>query len=107
MIIEEIVNIVICYNNASEVMEYYKEILSLEEVKNIGYVVVINSASEDEKRELDQFGKDNEHVYIFDPGKNLGYMNGLLFGYRGAIRILRLQIKSLLLSFLTKTMTVM
>ena len=83
MIIEEIVNIVICYNNASEVMEYYKEILSLEEVKNIGYVVVINSASEDEKRELDQFGKDNEHVYIFDPGKNLGYMNGLLFGYRG------------------------
>lgn len=80
---ERIVNIVICYNNASEVKEYYKEILSLDEGINIGYVVVINSSSEEEKRQLEQFGNDNEHVYIFDPGKNLGYMNGLLFGYRG------------------------
>ena len=80
--IEEIINIVICYNNAQEVMEYYNEILSLDEGKNIGYVVVINSASEDEQKQLEQFGKDNEKVYVFEPGKNLGYMNGLLFGYR-------------------------
>ena len=80
---EEVINIVICYNNASEVMEYYSEILSLDEGKNIGYVVVINSSSEDEQRQLEQFGKDNEHVYVFNPGKNLGYMNGLLLGYRG------------------------
>lgn len=80
---EEIINIVICYNNAPEVMEYFAEILSLKEGDKFGYVVVINSSSENELRQLEQFGKDNEHVYVFNPGKNLGYMNGLLFGYRG------------------------
>lgn len=80
---EEIINIVICYNNASEVMEYYKEILSLEEGSKVGYVVVINSSTEEEANKLVTFGKENAHVYVYNPGKNLGYMNGLLHGYRG------------------------
>lgn len=80
---EEIINIVICYNNASEVMEYYKEILSLDEGCKVGYVVVINSSTEEEAGKLVTFGKENEHVYVYNPGKNLGYMNGLLYGYRG------------------------
>ena len=80
---EEIINIVICYNNASEVMEYYKEILSLDEGSKVGYVVVINSSTEEEADKLVNFGKENEHVYVYNPGKNLGYMNGLLHGYRG------------------------
>ena len=80
---EEIVNIVICYNNASEVMEYYDEILSLDEGNKVGYIVVINSATEGEVDRLAIFGQKHEHVYVYNPGKNLGYMNGLLHGYRG------------------------
>ena len=80
---EEIINIVICYNNVSEVIEYYKEILSLEEGSKVGYVVVINSSTEEEANKLVSFGQENEHVYVYNPGKNLGYMNGLLHGYRG------------------------
>ena len=80
---EEIINIVICYNNAAEVMEYYKEILSLDEGNKVGYVVVINSSTDEEANRLVNFGNENEHVYVFNPGKNLGYMNGLLHGYRG------------------------
>ena len=80
---EEIINIVICYNNASEVIEYYREILSLDEGSKVGYVVVINSSTDEEASKLESFGYENEHVYVFNPGKNLGYMNGLLYGYRG------------------------
>lgn len=80
---EEIINIVICYNNASEVMEYYNEILSLDEGNKTGYVVVINSSTAEDTERLIRFGKENDHVYVYDPGKNLGYMNGLLHGYRG------------------------
>lgn len=80
---EEIINIVICYNNASEVIEYYREILSLDEGSKVGYVVVINSSTDEEASKLELFGYENEHVYVFNPGKNLGYMNGLLYGYRG------------------------
>ena len=79
---EEIINIVICYNNASEVMEYYKEILSLNEGNKVGYIVVINSSADGETDSLIRFGQENEHVYVYDPGRNLGYMNGLLHGYR-------------------------
>ncbi len=80
---EEIINIVICYNNAAEVMDYYNEILSLDEGNKVGYVVVINSSNDEEANKLVIFGNENEHVYVFNPGKNLGYMNGLLHGYRG------------------------
>ncbi len=79
---EEIINIVICYNNASEVKEYYDEILSLDEGNKVGYIVVINSAEEGEVDSLISFGMEHEHVYVYNPGKNLGYMNGLLHGYR-------------------------
>ena len=80
---EELINVVICYNNASEVIEYYKEILSLNEGSKVGYVVVINSSTDEEANRLVTFGNENEHVYVFNPGQNLGYMNGLLHGYRG------------------------
>ena len=53
---EEIINVVICYNNASEVMEYYKEILSLNEGSKVGYVVVINSSTDEEASKLEFFG---------------------------------------------------
>lgn len=82
MIVENIINIVICYNNASEVIEYYNEILSLDDGKKVGYVVVINSATEEEIDNLDTFSQEHDHVYVYNPGKNLGYMNGLLYGYR-------------------------
>lgn len=82
MIVENIINIVICYNNASEVIEYYDEILSLDDGKKVGYVVVINSATEEEIDNLDNFSQEHDHVYVYNPGKNLGYMNGLLYGYR-------------------------
>jgi len=81
--VEEIINIVICYNNATEVIEYYNEILSLNEGNKVGYVVVINSSTDEEANRLVTFGNENEHVYVFNPGQNLGYMNGLLHGYRG------------------------
>lgn len=82
MIDEELLNIVICYNNATEVVEYYKELFSLDDGNKIGYVVVINSASDEDIKSLENFSINYEHVYVFNPGKNLGYMNGLLYGYR-------------------------
>lgn len=82
MIDEELLNIVICYNNATEVVDYYQELLSLDDGNKIGYVVVINSASDEDIKSLEKFSIKYEHVYVYNPGKNLGYMNGLLHGYR-------------------------
>lgn len=82
MSVEDIINIVICYNNADEVIKYYNELLSLHRGCETGYVVVINSASKSEIENLNSFEKCNEHVYVFNPNKNLGYINGLLYGYR-------------------------
>ena len=78
---EEVVNVVICYNNAAEVLAYYKELLTLDQGNELGYVVVINASSEDERQTLRSFDEENRHVYVVDPATNLGYINGLLYGY--------------------------
>lgn len=82
MSVEEIINVVICYNNADEVIKYYNELNSLDHGSEIGYVVVINSASENEIEQLSDFKSCNKRVYVFNSKKNLGYINGLLYGYR-------------------------
>lgn len=76
----KIINVVICYANEDEVVEYAKQ-LSGQSVKQlVKLVVVVNKSDKGEEYLSGQLSKWNIEYKIFSPGKNLGYLNGLLFG---------------------------
>lgn len=77
----EIINIVICYNNADEVIQYHQEIVNCQEGVSVGYIVVINKETNEKVHQIKEYSK-GKNVYIYNPQKNLGYMNGLIYGYR-------------------------
>ena len=78
----DIVNIVICYNNAQEVVSYADGFFGLLQSDRAFLVIVINAAKEEDIVVLERVRTSHQNVAVFDPKRNLGYMNGLLFGYR-------------------------
>ena len=81
-ITKEVVSIVICYNNAQEVSCYADSLFRLRDSEKAFLVIVINAVCESERAILDSIRTRHKNVVIFDPKSNLGYMNGLLYGYR-------------------------
>ena len=79
----KIVNIVVCYNNENEVSNYAKELSKQGIASNIVLVVVVNLES-NIGNELLKNNLNNIELtsMIIRPKYNLGYMNGLLYGYR-------------------------
>lgn len=78
-----IVNIVICYHNAAEIIQYAKHISSLHESDHIILVIVINGASDKDIQELYSLYEFSAlQCFIVNPETNLGYMNGLIYGYK-------------------------
>ena len=79
----KILNTIICYNNAKEVVEYVNSLTGLTHSENLAVVIVINML--DRKGELfltENLKKAKVRNMIVKPGKNLGYMNGMLFGFK-------------------------
>lgn len=77
-----IISVVICYNNAQEVYTYAQNIDKLNNSAPISLVVVINSASSEDRTILDSIKEAVSFtVMICEPKGNLGYMKGLIFGY--------------------------
>lgn len=79
---KRIVNIVIYYANEDEVFVYAKNLSKQTEARNISLVVVVNkegsiglNSFENKLSEIDL------DILVFNPNKNLGYMNGLIYGY--------------------------
>lgn len=77
-------NIVICYANEDEVLEY-AETIERQTIKDaLQLIIVVNKEGkgiEFLKKELSRIDIKSS---ILNPGKNLGYLNGLLYGYRYA-----------------------
>lgn len=78
----EIVSIVICYNNALEVSKYADSLFDMKLSEKVFLVIVINSILESDIPLIEHIGKKHSNVLIVNPKKNLGYMNGLIYGYR-------------------------
>jgi len=77
---KSITNIVICYANEDEVIEYAKE-LSKQTVR-VKLVIVLNKIGEKGTKYLEtELDKLTIDYSIYDPGENLGYLNGLIYGY--------------------------
>ena len=80
---KNIVNVVICYYNSAEIIQYAKHMESLQESDQIMLVIVINGASDGDFRELNTLHERlSLDFFIVTPEKNLGYMNGLTYGYK-------------------------
>jgi len=78
----KILNTVICYKNEEEVLEYAKSIYQQEQNQDIVLVVVINergNMSDDLFKTL--LNSVGINIFICTPDKNLGYLNGMIYGY--------------------------
>lgn len=83
----KIVNIVVCFKNDEEIVQFARQFQKQQSQEQIELIVVINELSQGkiEKliKELDNLGI----IYnIYNPNINLGYLNGLIYGYRQYIK---------------------
>lgn len=77
-----IANMVICYANEDEVISYAKQLAAQTYAGAVTLIVTVNKLSNPDERylyaELKKTGIDFD---IVEPGRNLGYLNGLVYGY--------------------------
>lgn len=79
----EIVNVVICYNNGYEVTEYIDKMKYHSNINNVCFVITVNAWTEEDKQIVTKYIEASSiHILLFQPHRNLGYMNGLIAGYR-------------------------
>lgn len=80
-----IVNIVIDYANEDEVIGYAKQLKK--QTVDVKLIVVINKVGEKGIEYLEQQLESLAIVYeIYNPEDNLGYLNGLVYGYKSTLR---------------------
>lgn len=75
-----ILNIVICYNNIDEVCMYIRNTRQLLYGNLIRFVVVVNAIQPEKKKVLDEINL-SDYIDIYISEKNLGYMNGFIYGF--------------------------
>lgn len=80
---KNVVNTVICYDNPEEVITYAEKFFSLDGSCEAALIVTINKISNFSEAALVNTLKSiNEDIYVYNPNANLGYINGMIFGYR-------------------------
>ena len=81
--VKDIVNVVLCYKNEREVITYAKKVEKLNSSTKLDLVIVVNAMGEMTESEFERkLNEPNLNIVVFYPKENLGYMNGLLYGYR-------------------------
>ena len=71
------------YNNEKEVIDFAKKLLKQNIIDRIQFLVTCN-ACKDVKKFKDELLCVLPSALIFDPGENLGYLNGCLYGVKKA-----------------------
>lgn len=76
-------NIVIFYRNLDEVINYANQLSSQKLSSIVELVIVVNCFGKYSMRELREgLQSIGLNFYIYNPGTNLGYLNGLTYGYQ-------------------------
>lgn len=70
---------VVCYNNEKEVIEFARNLASQSDINRIRLLVTCNSVR-DFTALKNQINSVMPSAHVFDPGKNLGYLPGCLYG---------------------------
>lgn len=78
----DIVNVIICYNNGKEVVSYIDSLRPYDQIDTVCFVITVNSWSETDRKIInDYIIQSKVAILLYEPGENLGYMNGLIQGY--------------------------
>lgn len=72
-----VLNTIIYYDNYDEVLNYINDVIQINSDIFISIVVNKNTCTKNDLNGLIL----NNNIYIFDPKQNLGYMNGMIYGY--------------------------
>lgn len=80
----KIINVVICYENIDEIITYAKQFQNVQDQNVIELVIVINKIENNYqiKTLTEALYKLNIRFRIYNPNKNLGYLNGMIYGYK-------------------------
>ena len=78
----KILNIVTLFCNEIEVIEYAKKLSQQSISADISLVIVVNKNGDMTEDDFnDNLRKINIKIHLYKPGENLGYLNGLIYGY--------------------------
>ena len=78
----KILNIVTLFCNEIEVIEYAKKLSQQSISADISLVIVVNKNGDMTEDDFnDNLTKINIKIHLYKPGENLGYLNGLIYGY--------------------------
>lgn len=79
---DRILNIVTVFCNESEVLEYAEKLNNQSISKGITLVIVLNKSGDMTIDELENnLNRINLDIHLYNPGENLGYLSGLIYGY--------------------------
>lgn len=81
---------IVCYENEEEVCQFLRKLSEQKYCEKLAISITVNKASN--KQIIEQFIKEIDlKCYLFEPGKNLGYLNGCIFGIRECSKFMRFQ----------------
>lgn len=94
----EILSVVVCYKNASEVKWYASQMNKLFGADRIGISIVVNSANDEDIEILNTIRREVSYpVYIYYPRDNLGYLKGLIYGYDSYMKTVKVMPKYIIM----------
>ncbi len=79
LFMKKIVIICVCYYNVDEVIDYVNHVKKQSAIDKIDIVVTNNNDSDQEFHTLVN-GINDQNIYLYNAGKNLGYIHGINYG---------------------------
>lgn len=95
-IMRNILNILVCYNNHSEILRYINELDKQECISQVWVCIVINDETPESL--FHQHIKSDIHVVTVKAYENIGYMRGSIYGYEYFIKKYQMELDWVIVS---------
>lgn len=76
-----ILNVVNCYNNEEEVKRYSINLSMQKDSEKLVLVIVVNKTTYEKNAFIELFNNVKLEIKVYYPGENLGYLNGMVYGF--------------------------
>ena len=76
-----LLNSIIFYDNYFEIVKYVDSVMSLPSTENLYIAVTVNKCENEDVSKINEHFRMYKNVFVYFPNCNLGYMNGLIYGY--------------------------
>lgn len=79
---KKIMHIVILYSNEEEVLTHIRDLKNQSVINEVQIIIVVNKKNKEiYKNFLKEINKLDSSIKIYNPDKNLGYLNGCIYGF--------------------------